>query len=146
MAEPAIEPNERISRFILDDDHFTASRVRWRAFVPPKAKVAVSTARTHGWDDAATWMWGDQWVRTLARPTVFARADLTPAQVAAVAVENHSLHVAPTEPDPPNHANILGWPDDASPERKTIRELLAKELAAVAGPPNVRDFGIFPPP
>ena len=112
--------------------------------MPPQSRVDVSVARSDGWEEGTGWGWADRWARSPQRPTVFARSDLTSAQVAAASnAVGHALRVEPTEPNPPDHADIANWP---SSENKELRDLLAKELAAVASVPTVGNFDVYPSP
>ena len=121
-----IAPDEQLSRFVLDRNHFTSEHVKFRAFLPPKNQVVLSVSRTRHLEDAEIWALGDQHVASASRRTIQARADFGCAVLSEIKADEHCLAAVPDEP-PPRHANVTGWP---SIERKELQKVLAQQLAA----------------
>jgi hypothetical protein len=114
---------EQTSRFIDQDGHFTASklRVKPRAYQPARRDNQVSVICADGLNDNASWRTGDLHVAPLRARPVLARADLN-----AKHIRSTGLSVVRDDVFP-RHANITGWPS-AKHEWKS----LAQELAAAA--------------
>jgi hypothetical protein len=122
-----IGPTEPLTRFIVDADHFNASRsqVKYRAFWPRPSEQELSIMRIDGLQPDDVWSLGDTIVA--AGRTILARADFVLAAVRNARANHTSLDVIPDEP-PPRHALIVGWPR----EEREIRKSLAQQVASAA--------------
>ena len=118
-----VEPNERLSRFILDKRLIRPDMsVKHGSFMPPKTGK-LSVYRTRGQTDQAIWEIGQEFVANPLQKSLFGRADLSTAQQAI----SEGLSVL-AEPTPhPLHADIVGWPSDSTELR-----LKAVKLAGMA--------------
>lgn len=127
MTDPT-RADARISRFLLASNQFARStgRVKTSAFLPPPSRrlsVFESTTASEG----RIWELGTVHVASPRRKRLHARADLG---AATILVE--SLAIEPAPP-PPEHANVVGWPEnDGSEEEIAIR--LAKRARLVLNP------------
>jgi|SRR6185436_970957 len=117
---------ERVSRFILDKNHFKAGHAKFRAFDPPPAEIALSVSRTEGLSDSQVWDHGDVHVARPSGRQIVARGDFTREDARAVQAGGCQLDIEPEEP-PPLHANVIGYP---SIEQKELRKSLAQQLVA----------------
>jgi hypothetical protein len=117
-----VEPQERISRFLCEAEHFNRAKqfVKFRAFLPRIQDIDLSVSRTAGLREGEVWVLADLHVGQPSGRLVIARGDFTPQDV-----RNVSLDVVPDEP-PPAHALLVGWPPAAERER---RKTLAFKLA-----------------
>ncbi len=102
-----IDPNERISRFILSRNEFRPSdqTVKAKAFVPPKNK-RLSVYRTSTLSESAIWSIGNEFVAEPRDKTLYGRADLLAKDVYAL-----QQKVEPETSIHPLHADIMPWPD-----------------------------------
>ena len=102
-----IDPNERISRFILSRNEFRPSdqTVKAKAFVPPKNK-RLSVYRTSTLSESAIWSIGNEFVAEPRGKTLYGRADLLAKDVYAL-----QQKVEPETSIHPLHADIIPWPD-----------------------------------
>ena len=129
-SDSPIADDERISRLIFDNEHFTAStgNVSFRVFLPPNNgnfTEEVSVLRTNGIGEPDIWRCSDQ-----VRHGALARADFVAYSVTLTAVAGRRLRVVPSEP-PPKHALLLGWPPVIERE---LRKQLAQKLREAARP------------
>ena len=115
-----IDPNERLSRFVLSRSEFRPSdqTVKAKAFVPPKNK-RLSVYRTSTLSEDEIWSIGDKFVAEPRNKTLYGRADLL-----AQDVYDFQQRVEPETSIHPLHADIIPWPDG----RADIL-LLANQLA-----------------
>ena len=102
-----IDPNERISRFILSRNEFRPSdqTVKAKAFVPPKNK-RLSVYRTSTLSESTIWSIGNEFVAEPRGKTLYGRADLLAEDVYAL-----QQKVEPETSIHPLHADIIPWPD-----------------------------------
>ena len=102
-----IDPNERISRFILSRSEFRPSNqtVKTKAFIPPKNK-RLSVYRTSTLSEGEIWSIGDEFVAEPRGRTLYGRADLLAQDVYAL-----QQKVEPETSIHPLHADIIPWPD-----------------------------------
>lgn len=112
-------PEETLSRFIFSSGHFAATKgiVKYRAFMPDPYDD-LSVFRTSDWTEERIWEQG----KADSERTLKARGDL----LASVVMEAEELFIDPDD-EPPEHANIKGWP--AGPENKSKRMEIAMSLA-----------------
>ncbi len=109
-----IDPNERISRFVLSRREFRPSdqTVKAKAFVPPRNK-RLSVYRTSKLSESAIWSIGNEFVAEPRGKTLYGRADLLSQDVYALQqkvepeTSIHPLHADII----PLHADIIPWPD-----------------------------------
>ena len=121
-----VADSEPLSRFLTSDGQFNSAMPRPSAFMPGPSDAKTSVFRQGPDPREALWETADHEMRTLRR----VRAA---ALVTAGAVRQAKLDVEAHEP-PPRHANIVGWPSDASdPEKmRAQRKELALLLAQAA--------------
>ncbi len=115
-----INPNERLSRFIVNRNEFRPSdrTVKFKAFIPPKNKrLSVYCTSTLSEDDI--WSIGSEFVAKPRGKTLYGRADLLAQTVYAL-----KQKVEPETTAHRLHADIIAWPDD----RDDI-QFLATQLA-----------------
>ena len=117
-----VDPLEVLSRFILQKKWYKPSdnSVKYAAFMPNKNNQ-TSVFRTSGISNNVIWDIGDHEVSAKLCKPILGRAD-----VHASSVTEKDLEVIPSEP-PERHADITGWPEEASKKR-----VIAIELAAEA--------------
>jgi hypothetical protein len=118
------DPDERISRYVLDKKHFNSSRVKFRAF--EHGDVAISVTRSETLTEQEVWAYGDKWVGQPSGRIIYARGDFTSAVLSDIRANGSTLAIIPDEP-PPLHANAVGFPDAGQKEQ---RRSLAQQLAA----------------
>jgi len=116
LSEDRVDPDERISRYLLRPKWFSLqlNRVFAQAFNPPRPTPEypirqTSIYRTEGLPEADIWNIGNQYVTNLhpKQLPVLARADLRASDIL-----NNGLQLVP-HPDPhPRHADIEGWPSE----------------------------------
>jgi hypothetical protein len=113
-----VQDRENLSRFIFSRRHFSQqpARVKAEAFMPDSGEVSVF--RVDHLAETEIWRIGSSVVRRESR-TLHARGDIL-----AHDVKRNSLDVVPSEP-PPQHAAIVGWPENDKGRQK----LIALELA-----------------
>jgi hypothetical protein len=127
-----VDPQERISRYLLMQKHFDARAqiIFAQAFKPPRPTEEfpirqTSVYRTQGIDESEIWGIGAEYVtaRHSKRWPVLGRADLT-----AKDVFDAGLLIVPN-PDPhPRHADIEGWPGQEEEIEMKITYLARKAL------------------
>lgn len=117
-----IDPEEKLSRFILSKRHFVISdyRVKHAAFLPNPKTGDTSVFRTSHVPDSEIWVIGDREVGIKRGKKVLGRAEID-----ASAVLSEGLQISPSEP-PEKHANICVWPDIRSEQRLISIELAKK--------------------
>jgi hypothetical protein len=120
---PDLAPSEITSRYLRQQNHYTASmgRVKPRAFHPHPNDGKTSIFRVQGLTDGEIWALGDKHINLPSGSALLARAELSVEQITAI-----GLHVESAEP-PLRHANIRDWPVG-----KDERMSKAQELAASA--------------
>lgn len=114
-----VSPDENLSRYILQKNHFSIlhQRVKYAVFLPaPNGETSVF--RISNLSDNEIWEIGDNEVAQKRGGPLLGRADIS-----AFHVLDKNLKVIPDN-NPPRHANIVGWP-----EEKSEQKLIAIELA-----------------
>ena len=116
-------PEEPLARFIHDKNYYRPSdrSIRHSAFMPARKDKQVSVFRISGLAAPAIWEIGNRYVATPLRRSLLGRADIKASDPVII-----GLQVTPDD-NPPRHANIGGWPEDASKHK-----LLAIQLAEKA--------------
>lgn len=113
---PVVDPEERISRYLLRDRWFDskANVVFAQAFKPPKSTPEypvrqTSVYRTQGMTDCDIWQVGDEFVTKLHPKhwPVLGRADISAREILAI-----NLTIVPAPHPHPKHADIEGWPSE----------------------------------
>lgn len=109
-----VDPREPLSRFLFSSNNYRLSdnTVRHSAFMPPEDK-RLSVFRTSGLQENEIWRLGD---------ALRAKPPLGRADISALAINKSGLTIVPDD-TPPRHANILGWPDEASAIKLKALEL-----------------------
>jgi hypothetical protein len=118
-SEECILPGEGC-RYIFSRKHFSASRVKAAAFLPPnQPNGKTSIFLVSGLNDRSRWSLGEEQVEAQRGESIKARADFH-SQVVL------SQHLRIDHDGKPHyrHANITGWPDE-----KSERKLRAQEIA-----------------
>ena len=103
----SIDPNERLSHFIMQKNEFRPSNqtVKFKAFMPPKNK-RLSVYRTSTLSEDDIWSIGIALVANPRGKTLYGRADLL-----AQTVYDLKQKVEPETSNHCLHANITPWPD-----------------------------------
>lgn len=117
-----INPKEYLARYLFHKNQFSAinRRVKYVAFMPaPNGETSVF--RISNLSDNEIWKIGDTDVAQKRGLFLLGRADIS-----AFHVFDKSLKVVPDN-NPPQHANIIGWPKE-----KSEQKLIAMELAESA--------------
>jgi len=106
---PEIEPDERLSRYVLYNRHMKQGRLRPQAFLPAPRTRTTSVYRTKGCSEDMIWQLGDRFVTALHREKrpVIGRGDI-PAQV----VLDQDLRIVSSPTPHARHADILNWPPE----------------------------------
>ena len=114
------EPGENITRYIFDRKQFapTTARVKPAAWEPASDNF-TSVCRIRDLTESEIWDLGREYVATIQRPTILARAD-----VSVRFVNGLGLSIEASEP-PPRHAN-MGWPSEKH-EMLSKAQVLAAE-------------------
>lgn len=121
---PPVDADELLARYVTHKSQYRPSdgTVRQNLFIPPP-DLELSVTRHRDVTENEVWQVGHDVARELKRALI-GRADIQ-----SRACELESLHVeADPLPENPNHAHIVGWP-----EQKDERKAIASELAASAG-------------
>ncbi len=111
-----LNPSDRTTRYLYGRSQFTAGRVKYDAFRPPRDTDEVSVFITTGFNEAKIWGISDS-ARTDKTPK--ARADLPVGVIESL----KGLKVFKDD-KPEHHANIRGFPTD-----NAMQKLVAKDLA-----------------
>jgi hypothetical protein len=111
------ENQEILARYIFTKSHFRNSdrTVKYSAFIPPEDR-RLSVFQISGLQDAEIWKIGEK----LREQTLLGRADVESALVKTIGLGIVADDI------PPRHANIIGWPEEASAIKLKAMEL-AKE-------------------
>ena len=127
-----VERHERVTRFIVRKDHFTASRVKWNAFMPYDNPVSqraeTSTLRELGLSADDMWRLGREHVE---KPDRQIKARATGP---ATAIMDCGLTFDVDGPPAPVHADIIGWSADKHERRQKAMEFVGSFQAEVAPP------------
>lgn len=127
---PEVQPDEGLARFIFSRSHIRPSdgTIKSNAFIPPPNKKLSVTRHRDATEDE---VWGvGKSIAIDREKTLRGRGDV----VANTCLER-GLAIRPdpvlghaTLPDNPNHANVVGWPEDDPVRQK----MFAIEIAAQA--------------
>lgn len=116
------EDNERISRFLTDEDHFIKEkeRVRHAAFKPRRSTNNLSAYRTKNLSDPAIW--------DLARKEVTKRMSIPKEVLGRADVPVHvykdlGLILNPDGIPHPRHINVENWPSEQDAQLQIRKEL-----------------------
>ena len=132
-----VSDNERLSRFIFSDKHFSKSKnqVKAAAFMPPNPprRLALSVYRSGSLSENQVWNIGRKYVEKVRTDDkkIQARADIDVKVVRQATLEVIS------KPDPhPLHADIIGWTleesgkkmqaNDANIDRQNVEKMREK--------------------
>lgn len=124
-----VSPDEKITRFIRYDRHFSVvnNTVRHEAFLPHKKSVKLSVFRISFLSgNEEVWAIGQEYVQRGGAP-IKARADLS-----VRAVYENGLEVVPDTQNHELHANITPFPAENSITDRKIRRAVARKLALVS--------------
>lgn len=120
--ETAVSADEQLARFILFSKWLRSDEtVRPEAFMP-HPYIDLSVTRHQALSEHEIWEIG-QSVSGLRGATLYGRADIRASDVLRQSLDVKSAPV----PNNPNHANIIGWP-----EQKPAQKVIALQLAAAA--------------
>jgi hypothetical protein len=127
VESPAPPPDEKhnhyrsLTRYIYQSGHYSATKPKIGAFLPPKDKSTISAAWIDDLHDLQIWQIGD--ILGTLRPTPVeakARADFDSGILSR---ENLTI-----EPDPvphPRHVNLAGWPAEKDAQKNVALGLIA---------------------
>lgn len=115
-----IAPDEKLARFILSKSCIrNDNTVKQDAFLPFPHR-GLSVTRHKNLSEQELWRIGQD-IADMRPATLYGRADLNAAKVRSPL----EIKLEPLEGNP-NHANIVGWPED-KPAQKMIAMELAKD-------------------
>jgi hypothetical protein len=120
---PPVRSNEWLARFILKRSHLRQDRtVKQDAFIPhPYPDLSVT--RHLQLSETQLWEIGQNVAQQIGK-ILRGRAD-----VQAFVFQRQELRVVAVPlPENPNHANVIGWP-----EEKATQKSIAQQIAAAAG-------------
>lgn len=121
----AIADKEILARFVLFSGWLRGgNKVKPDAFMPPR-NLELSVTRQLDLSQEDLWQIGRRIAELRSNAKLHGRADIT-ADIA----RKQSLDVKPT-PQPRNHANIVGWPNE-----KSAQKIIAQEISAAASSPS----------
>jgi hypothetical protein len=130
--DKVVERHERVTRFIVRKDHFTATRVKWNAFLPydnpVSGRLETSTYRELQLPAAELWRLGREHVE---KPDRQIRARATGPAAAIIA---SGLTFDVNGPPEPIHADIIGWSTDKDERRQKAMEFVGSFQPEVAPP------------
>lgn len=103
-----LSPSEDLAKFIFNKSQFSAlnNRVKYSVYIPPPNK-RLSVFRISGIPETEVWKIGKD-VGDERKLPLLARADI---KVSVVTEADLKIE---TDDIPRRHANIIGWPEDAS--------------------------------
>jgi hypothetical protein len=125
-----VDIGEPLTRFLFSDGDFSRTKLspKSNAFMPEfnkeRIRYETSITRTVDLSDAEIWRYGKQEVEAnrFGYVQLKARVDFDQATIAVKRLKIES------DPPPPRHAAILGWPSD--PDDKEARRALAQEIVS----------------
>ncbi|MGC2333402.1 MAG: hypothetical protein WA581_18265 [Candidatus Acidiferrales bacterium] len=110
-----------LTRYIYQSGHFSTTRAKPGAFLPPKGNLKTSAGWIDEIDDPEIWEIGDILGHLRSTPAdAQARADFDSSILAR---ENLTI-----EPDPnhhPRHVNLAGWPAEKDAQKDIALALVA---------------------
>lgn len=115
-----VDPSEDLTKFIFNRSQFSPSndRVKYSAFMPsPNRRLSVF--RIAGLAENDVWEIGETIGERRTLP-LLARADIKVSSVAEAGLKIDADDI------PPQHANIIGWPEDHSAVILKAKELARK--------------------
>lgn len=115
-----LSPSEDLAKFIFNRSQFSAlnERVKYSVYIPPPNK-RLSVFRISGVPEIEVWKIGKD-VGNERKLPLLARADIKVSAVTETGLRIDSDNI------PPRHANIVGWPEDASEVKLKAMELAEK--------------------
>lgn len=120
--QTAVARDEQLARFIFFSKWLRSDEtVRPEAFMP-HPYVDLSVTRHQALSEQEIWEIG-QSVGVIRQATLYGRADIRASDALRQSLGVESAPV----PSNPNHANIIGWP-----EQKPAQKIIALQLAAAA--------------
>lgn len=120
--QTAVSADEQLARFILFSKWFRSDEtVKPEAFMP-HPYMDLSVTRHQVLSEHEIWEIG-RGVGGVRGATLYGRADIRASDVLRQSLDVKSAPV----PNNPNHANIIGWP-----EQKPAQKVIALQLAAAA--------------
>ena len=115
-----VSPSEDLARFIFSRSHFSPSNksVKYAAFIPPSNRC-LSVFRISGLSEGEIWEIGGSVGAQRTQP-LLARADIKVSSVVETGLKIDADDI------PTRHANIIGWPQEASAIKLKAIELAEK--------------------
>jgi len=125
---PDVEADEVLARFVFSRRHIRNNgTIKPEAFIPPPPDNELSVTRHRDATEEELWGIGRA-IATVRGRTLHGRGDITSRafldhelSMQAAPVTNHA-----SLPDNPNHAIVIGWPDD-KPRQKLIALDIARQ-------------------
>ncbi len=120
-----VERHERVTRFIVKSDYFTADRVKWNAFSPytnPESRrLETSLYRELRLTSAELWRLGRKHVEGRER-----RREIKARGSGPVApILDCGLALDVNGPPEPIHVDIVGWPTEKHEQRQLAMEFVS---------------------
>lgn len=125
-ASPTLEASDRLSRFLIQSNQFSARGVSYRAFIPP-SNLELSVFHTTGQSDAEVWTTGRIHVADPRGRRPYGRADIE-----VVEMFSRGLRTRLDEP-PPQHWVAEGWSCCKDEQLDLAHELAASSRLVLLG-------------
>lgn len=128
-AVPDISKDEILARFVLFTRWYNASdySVRQDAFMPPQNLEFSVTRRREATEDE---IWNEaKRVAALRQRPLYGRADVSASDCTAVGL---NVKADPVLPWNPNHAIIIGWPNNKPEQKLKALQIASKARFLVA--------------
>ena len=122
-AVPDLDRDETLARFVYFKSHLRASdnSIRPEAFMP-HPYTALSVTRHREATDEELWNDGRRVAAIRGKP-LYGRADTS---IAAFDDEGLRTVPDPVLPENPNHASVLGWPNDKAAQKDKALQIAIK--------------------
>lgn len=121
---PAVESAETVARFFFKRDfNQTTKHPKQDAFIPPPRDLDLSVTRHRDASIAEIWLIGRDVERQRSvKAAIEGRSPIVLVGCGNLLVSNYEQHglnaIANAEPANPNHALILGWPENKEEQKK----------------------------
>lgn len=124
----AVDPTETLARYVISKRWVRPDKsIKQEAFIPP-ADLQLSVTRHKGLTADQIWKFGEG-VASLRATTLVGRADIQTRSVTSTGLQVVTAAID----DNPNHAHVVGWPED-KPQQKSLAQELAAFCTYVAKP------------
>jgi hypothetical protein len=121
MSPIHVNPDENLARYLFSRKHYSTAyqTVKYTAFIPPPANNRLSVFRISDLSGSEVWNIGEN-IGTQRGKTLFGRADIEAMSILETGLSINADDI------PHRHANIIGWPEEASAIKLKAIELAEK--------------------